>query len=138
MFNSDIEYERSAARYVRVLGATLMGLSINANAAFESHVLGTVPLQPDGSFLVEVPADRPVRFELLGEDGNVLLHETEFNYVRGGETATCFGCHEGKGAAPPQNQPLAAGLPAYPTLETVGNLRYHGRVERGYNWLARE
>ena len=137
VFNSDLEYDRTAVRYVRVLGVTLMGLSINANAAFESHVLGTAPVQPDGSFLVEVPADRPVRFQLLDAEGNVLLHETEFNSVRGGEAATCAGCHEPKGRTPAIAQPLAATQPAYPCLSTVGDLVYHGRVNRSYNWLSR-
>ncbi|HJN17114.1 MAG TPA: hypothetical protein QGH10_16530 [Armatimonadota bacterium] len=136
-FNSDIEFPKELARYVRVVGVTLMGQTINANAAFESHVLGTAPLQADGSFKVEVPADRPVRFQLLDEDGNILLHETAFNYVRGGETLTCVGCHEPKGQTPSQVLPLAAKLDAFPTLESVGNLRYHGRVWRSYNHIAR-
>jgi hypothetical protein len=137
VFNSDLEYDHAAARYVRVLGVTLMGQTINANAAFESHVLGTVPLQPDGSFKVEVPADRPVRFQLLDAEGNLLLHETEFNAVRGGETLSCVGCHEPKGRTPPSALPLAAALPPYPALENLGNLVYHGRVWRGYNAIAR-
>ncbi len=137
VFNSDLEWNRAAVRYVRVLGATLTGHATNANAAFESHVLGTLPLQSDGSFNVEVPADRPVRFQLLDGDGNVVLHETAFNYVRGGETLSCLGCHEAKGTTPGQSQPLAASLPPYPALERVGNLIYHGRLHRGYNRIAR-
>jgi len=137
VFNSDLEWDRSVVRYVRVLGATLMGQITNANASFESHVLGTLPLQRDGSFNVEVPADRPVRFQLLDADGNVVLHETAFNYVRGGETLSCLGCHEAKGTTPGRSQPLAASLPPYPALERVGNLIYHGRVHRGYNGIAR-
>ena len=135
--NSDIEFPKELARYVRVLGVTMMGQTINANAAFESHILGTAPLQEDGSFKVEVPADRPVRFQLLGEDGNILLHETAFNYVRGGETLTCIGCHEPKGTTPSVSLPEAARLPAYQALENVGNLRYHGRPYRSYNLMAR-
>jgi hypothetical protein len=137
VFNSDLEYSREAARYVRVLGVTLMGQTVNANAAFETEVLGTVPLQKDGSFKAEVPADRPVRFQILDVDENLLLHETEFNYVRGGETLSCLGCHEPRGRTPPSALPLAAALPPYPALERFGNLRYHGRVWRGYNGIAR-
>ena len=137
VFNSDLAYDHAAARYVRVLGATLTGQTINANAAFESHVLGTAPLQPDGSFMVEVPADRPVRFQILDAEENVLLHETAFNYVRGGELLSCMGCHEPKGTAPPVPRPMASHLPPYPALENVGNLVYHGRVWRPYNWIAR-
>jgi len=137
VFNSDLEYSHEAARYVRVLGVTLMGQTVNANAAFETAVLGTVPLQKDGSFKVEVPADRPVRFQILDADENLLLHETEFNYVRGGETLSCLGCHEPKGRTPPSTEPLAAALPPYPALERVGDLRYHGQVWRGYNRIAR-
>jgi hypothetical protein len=137
VFDSDRPYDHGSARYVRVLGATLMGESINANAAFESHVLGTAPLHEDGSFLVEVPSDRPVRFQVLDAEGQVLLHETEFNYVRGGERVTCMGCHEPKGTTPPQAVPLAASEPAYPTLGGAGELVYQGRPFRGYNRIAR-
>jgi len=137
VFNSDLPYDHQAVRYVRLLGVTLMAQTTNANAAFESHVLGTIPLQADGSFKVEVPADRPVRFQLLDAEGNVRLHETEFNYVRGGEVTSCQGCHEAKGTTPSQALPLAAALPAYPALERVGDLVYHGQVYRSYNRIAR-
>lgn len=137
VFTSDRPYDHAAARYVRVLGATLMPLSLNANAAFESRVLGTVPLQTDGSFHVEVPADRPVRFQVLDGEGNVLLHETEFNYLRPGERTTCVGCHEPKGKTPSMSLPLASHLPPYPTLGGVDELTYHGRVNRGYSRIAR-
>ncbi len=137
VFNSDLEWDRSVVRYVRILGTTLMGQITNANAAFESHVLGTAPLQEDGSFKVEVPADRPVRFQLLDADENVILHETAFSYVRGGEVLSCMGCHEAKGATPTQAQPIAASRAPYPALGSVGNLIYHGRVHRGYNAIAR-
>jgi len=137
VFNSDKAYDRAAARYVRVLGVTLIGQVMNANASFESHALATVPLQADGSFHVEVSADRPVRFQLLDAEENVLLHETEFNYVRAGERLTCVGCHEAKGTTPPTAQPLAAALPPYPALGRPGSLVYHGRVYRSYNAIAR-
>ncbi len=137
VFTSDRPYDHAAARYVRVLGATLMGLSINANAAFESRVLGTAPLESDGSFYVEVPADRPVRFQVLDGEGTVLLHETEFNFVRPGERLTCVGCHEPKGETPSMSLPLAAHAPPYPALGGIGELIYHGRLNRGYNRIAR-
>lgn len=136
-FDSDKTYDHAAARYVRVLGATLMGETINANASFESSVLGTAPLQPDGSFLVEVPADRPVRFQILDSEERVLLHETEFNYVRGGERVTCIGCHEPKGTTPPSRLPVAVASPPYPCLEDPGTLIYHGRTPRSYNQVSR-
>lgn len=74
--------------------------------------LGDLPLQPDGSFLAEVPADLPVGFEALDADGNVLRRIAPFVWVRPGENRGCIGCHEPHGLAPRNRRPLAVKLPA--------------------------
>jgi hypothetical protein len=115
-----------------------MGLSINANAAWRTRVLGTTPLHPDGSFYVEVPANVPLRFELLDEDGQILVHETEFNYVRPGETKGCIGCHEPRHATPHNAQPQATALPPVSALRQRGDLIYMGQPGNPYSTLYRD
>jgi len=57
--------------------------------------MGTAPVEPDGSFFVKVPVDRPIRFELLDFKGTVLRQERGWFWARGGEQRICVGCHAG-------------------------------------------
>ncbi len=57
--------------------------------------MGTAPVEPDGSFFVKVPVDRPIRFELLDFRGAVLRQERGWFWARGGEQRICVGCHAG-------------------------------------------
>jgi len=138
IFNSDLPYEHDAVRFVRVLEGVQMGQSIAANAAFRTRLLGTVPIHPDGSFYVEVPADTPVRFQLLDAEGGMLVHETEFNYVRPGETKGCLGCHEPRKQASANQRPQAMNHPPSQALRQRGGLIYMGKPDRPYNAIYRE
>lgn len=86
--------------------------------------LGTVPIAPDGSFAVEVPADMPVALQAVDAEGRSELNEMSWIYVRPGERRACIGCHDDRRAAPPMNtrppeaqrtRPLK--LPDYPEGE---------------------
>lgn len=138
VFNTDLPFDTSAVRSVRVLEGVQMGQSIAANAAFRTRLLGSVPIHPDGSFAVEVPADVPLRFELADEDGRMLVHETAFSYVRPGETKGCVGCHERPSEAPPNMRPLALDDPPSRTLRQNGDLIYMGSKSRPYNHIYRD
>ena len=138
VFNSDQPFDPNLVRSVRVLEGVQMGQSIAANAAFRTRVLGTAPIHSDGSFFVEVPADVPLRFELLDADGQMIVHETEFNSVRPGETKGCVGCHENRKTASPNFRPLALENPPIQTLRQRGDLIYFGKRNRPYNHVYRD
>jgi hypothetical protein len=57
--------------------------------------LGTAPVEPDGSFFVRAPGDRPIRFALLDARGTVLRREHGWFWIRKGEQRVCVGCHTG-------------------------------------------
>ncbi|MGL4594038.1 MAG: NPCBM/NEW2 domain-containing protein [Thermoguttaceae bacterium] len=59
-------------------------------------ILGTVPIQEDGSVRFELPVDVPVYFQLLDENGVAIQSMRSATYVKPGETLTCIGCHEGR------------------------------------------
>ena len=59
-----------------------------------ARVLGTVPLASDGSFFVEIPADRLVHCQVLDSDRRVVGNQLVWMYARPGETRSCVGCHE--------------------------------------------
>jgi hypothetical protein len=138
VFNTDQPFDTNSVRYVRVLEGVQMGQSIAANASFRTRELGTAPVHSDGSFFVEVPADVPIRFQLLDQDERMLIHETDFLYVRAGETKGCVGCHENRKDATPNAHPLALKDPPVKALRHRGDLIYFGQRTRPYNQVQRD
>lgn len=63
----------------------------------EGHpvAIGTAPVEPDGSFFVKVPGDKPIRVALLDSRGKLLRQERGWFWSRGGEQRICVGCHTG-------------------------------------------
>ncbi|HOD82507.1 MAG: translocation protein TolB [Planctomycetes bacterium ADurb.Bin126] len=58
------------------------------------RILGTVPVEPDGSAYFEVPAMRSVFFVALDENDMSVKRMQSFVTVQPGETTGCVGCHE--------------------------------------------
>jgi hypothetical protein len=58
-------------------------------------ILGRAEVARDGSFFVQVPGDRPLRFELLDREGRSLRSERSWIWFRTGEQRICVGCHAG-------------------------------------------
>lgn len=71
------------------------------------RVLGDARVEKDGSFYIDVPADHPIRFELLDTKGSVIRAQQSWVWTRPGEDMGCLGCHEDKAQAPPNHWPLA-------------------------------
>lgn len=73
-------------------------------------LLGTVPVEADGSAYFRVPSGLPVLFQALDRDGLVLQTMRSLTYVWPKQTLSCVGCHESRETAPPRSstQPLAA------------------------------
>ncbi len=72
------------------------------------RVLGTVPVEDDGSAYFEVPACRPVFFVALDENDRSVKRMHSFVSVMPGETTSCVGCHESRTESPRQRAPLEA------------------------------
>lgn len=72
------------------------------------HVLGTVPVEADGSAQFRVPANREVFFQALDEKGLAVQSMRSATYLQEGERLACAGCHEPKHlVAPTKSAPLA-------------------------------
>jgi hypothetical protein len=67
--------------------------------------LGETAIDPDGSFYVEVPADRPLRMEVLGAQDTVIRAERNWFWMRPSEQRICVGCHAGPERAPENKVP---------------------------------
>ena len=58
------------------------------------RVVGTVPVEPDGSAYLELPAMRSLFFIALDEHDLAVKRMQSFVSVQPGETTGCVGCHE--------------------------------------------
>ncbi len=63
------------------------------------RIIGTAPVEADGSAYVAVPADTFVYFQLLDERGMMVQSMRSGTIVRPGETTGCVGCHEQRRAS---------------------------------------
>jgi len=77
--------------------------SISLGGTFTlARVLGTVPVEEDGSAFFEVPAMRSVFFVALDENDLSVKRMQSFVTVQPGETSGCVGCHEQRTQTFPQ------------------------------------
>jgi hypothetical protein len=78
------------------------------------RVLGSVPVEPDGSAHFEVPAGRSLFFVALDANERAVKRMQSFTGVQPGERLGCVGCHEHRETAPPHggsSPPLAMRRP---------------------------
>jgi len=59
-------------------------------------VLGTVPVEADGSCYFEAPVGVPIYFQALDAQGQAIQSMKSNTYVHAGEKLVCQGCHEPK------------------------------------------
>jgi len=80
-----------------------------AHASPGKQVLGTVPVESDGSAYFRAPARVALAFQALDELGQAVQVMRSVAYLQPGETTGCIGCHEQRHRAPaPHRVPLAA------------------------------
>jgi len=65
------------------------------DSAGKITVTGKARVESDGSYFVKAPADKPIRFALLDQNGAVLRQEHGWFWIRSGEQRICVGCHTG-------------------------------------------
>ena len=65
------------------------------------RVVGTVPVEPDGSAYIELPALRSFFFVALDKNRNSVKRMQSILSVMPGEVTSCVGCHEPRTKTPP-------------------------------------
>ncbi len=71
-----------------------------ANASPGKQVLGTVPVEPDGSAYFRAPARIPLAFQALDRHGMAVQTMRSLTYLQPGEHTSCVGCHEHRSSTP--------------------------------------
>jgi formylglycine-generating enzyme required for sulfatase activity len=94
------------------------------------RVLGTVPVEPDGSAMFRVPANTPIAVHPLDAEGKALQRMRSWFTGMPGEVLSCVGCHEKVNSGPPVSATMAS------RREPSEITPWHGPV-RGFSF-ARE
>ena len=107
-----IEYRAATAYYGSNIGEAGRSHSrtppaVNNGSWDVKHVLGTVPVEEDGSAYFQVPARTPLYFQLLDEKGHVVQTMRSWSTLQPGEAQSCVGCHESKNESPPPSPAIA-------------------------------
>jgi formylglycine-generating enzyme required for sulfatase activity len=72
------------------------------------RVLGTVPVEEDGSAFFRVPANTPLSIQPLDAQGRALQLMRSWTTAMPGEIASCVGCHEHQSSGPPNRRTIAS------------------------------
>jgi hypothetical protein len=138
VFQTQEQDVATRGRFVRVIeGVPMVGrhsTHTNPDPVWKNHggtfarVLGTVPLAVDGSFFIEVPADRLLHHQVLDSDRRVLGNQLTWIYPRPGETKSCVGCHEHPHTTMRSNDPLASHYRAVDLLPSGEEFTYRAKA----------
>ena len=83
--------------------------AMNWHSFENKRILGTVPVEEDGSAYFEVPGNTYVYFQALDADGRMVQSMRSGAYLQPGERYGCVGCHESRTGDVPkaEKKPLA-------------------------------
>ncbi|MCY2950797.1 MAG: hypothetical protein NTU53_02335, partial [Planctomycetota bacterium] len=73
------------------------------------RVLGTVPVEADGSAMFRVPANTPISVQPLDGEGKAMQLMRSWFTAMPGETLSCIGCHERETTSPANQRTIAGG-----------------------------
>ena len=79
-----------------------------ANAESARMMLGTVPVEADGSAYFRAPARKPLYFQAVDDEGRAVQSMRSVTYLQPGERRSCVGCHEPPGTVSPRDSDLKA------------------------------
>jgi Hydrazine synthase alpha subunit middle domain len=116
---ADPAYLCAPARMVRatramapVAGMTGMREAIGETDFEPQQILGYAPVEPDGSFKLQVPADTPLALSILDSKGRSLQTHLNWIQVRPGERRTCDGCHSPRRGAALHSGAIVNAMPS--------------------------
>ena len=75
---------------------------------FMERILGTIPVEADGSAFFKLPSNRALFFIAIDKDGRSVKRMHSFLSVMPGEIISCVGCHEKRNQSPPMKHRLKA------------------------------
>ncbi len=126
------EGELKALRFWRVWPNTTRGKEhLNSLIGNQTALLGDVPLEEDGSAIVQIPCDMPYLMAGVDGDGLVIKRDQVVQSLRPGEKRVCSGCHLHSRPGPSFPESVAAQRTEVPALGTgVVPYMHNGELQR--------
>ncbi len=87
------------------------------------RIIGTVPVEADGSAMFSVPANTPISMQPLDQQGKAIALMRSWATAMPGEILSCVGCHEPQNSTPVTGPTIAAGQPPATTKPWYGPTR---------------
>ena len=108
---------------------------ISRNGSWDvKEVLGEAHIHEDGSVMVEVPALKPVYFQILDGEGRMILSMHSWTTLMPGERLSCVGCHESQDdvPSPKSGQSMALSRPPqelHPFYDVRGGFSFNRHIQ---------
>ncbi len=121
-----------------IQGKALFGhwTTIGRGTMYVRRIIGSVPVEADGSAHFVAPANRDISLNVLDAEGRAIRRMGSTTQIMPGETVGCVGCHESRDSAPLHSAgsvPLALrrppSVPEYPTWTDKGILDFNRVVQ---------
>ncbi len=87
------------------------------------RLLGTVPVEEDGSAIFKVPANTPISIQPIDKDGVAVQWMRSWVTGQPGEVVSCIGCHEDQNQIPIPKRVMASQKAAAPLKAPEGGVR---------------
>lgn len=87
------------------------------------RLLGTVPVEEDGSVIFKVPANTPISIQPIDKDGVAIQWMRSWVVGQPGEVVSCVGCHEDQNQIPIPKRVMASQKAAVPLKAPEGGVR---------------
>lgn len=87
------------------------------------RLLGTVPVEKDGSAIFKVPANTPISIQPLDGEGRAVQWMRSWISSMPGETVSCVGCHEDQNQIPMPKRVVASTIAPHKIKEPEGGVR---------------
>ncbi|MDR2346672.1 MAG: SUMF1/EgtB/PvdO family nonheme iron enzyme [Planctomycetaceae bacterium] len=102
--------------------------SVGQNSSWDiKRIIGTVPIEADGSAMFNVPANTPISIQVLDENGAAIQLMRSWTVCMPGEQQACIGCHETPlEVSPSKINPLASRTKPHEITPWRGNTRPFG------------
>ena len=83
-------------------------INVAVEGGWDVHrILGTVPVEADGSAYFRVPSNVPIALQPLDKDGRAIQLMRSWFSAMPGEVLSCTGCHEPHNGTPPARHTMA-------------------------------
>ncbi|WP_290091854.1 SUMF1/EgtB/PvdO family nonheme iron enzyme [Parabacteroides goldsteinii] len=86
------------------------------------RLLGTVPVEEDGSAIFKVPANTPISIQPIDKDGVAVQWMRSWVTGQPGEVVSCIGCHEDQNQIPIPKRVMASQKAAVPLKAPEGGV----------------